>query len=186
MEGKMEKGHHTRKKVNLKIKQDFQIWLFIRIMGAILLTIGVASVLAYLYSRGVIDAEELRFKSEVRQLSDVMLPVLAAGSLTSVIAGLLLALFLPQKIAGPIYRVEQDLLQIGTGNLTKTITLRENDILKDLAASVNTAVADIADIVDDVKESGNVLETKIIEGKLEEINKAFEFHKSQLEKIITH
>ena len=185
MEGKIGEGFQKRKKVNLKIKQDFQIWLFLRIMGTILLTISIASVLAYLYSRGVIDAEVLSFKIEVRQLSEVMLPVLVAGSLTSLIAGLLLALFLPQKIAGPIYRIEQDILQVGTGNLTKTITLRKNDILKDFAASVNISVADIGNMVKDAKASGNVLETKIIEGKLDEINKAFEFHKNQLERIIT-
>ena len=154
-------------------------------MGIILLTIAITSILTYLYSRGVIDAEELSFKSKVRQLSEVMLPVLAAGSLTSIIAGLLLALFLPQKIAGPIYRIEQNMLQVGTGNLTKIITLRKDDILKDFAASVNTAVADIGNMVKDAKESGNILETKIIEGKLDEINKAFDFHKNQLERIIT-
>jgi methyl-accepting chemotaxis protein len=100
-------------------------------------------------------------------------------------SGLLLALFLPQKIAGPIYRIEQNMLQVGTGNLTKIITLRKDDILKDFAASVNTAVADIGNMVKDAKESCNVLETKIIEGKLDEINKAFDFHKNQLERIIT-
>jgi methyl-accepting chemotaxis protein len=185
MEGKEEQGFHKRKKINLKIKQDFQIWLLVRIMGTILLTIIIASVLAYLYSKGVVDAEHLSFKSDTRKIGEVMLPILVAGSLTSIIAGLLLALFLPQKIAGPIYRIEQDLLQVGTGDLTKTITLRSADILKDFAESVNTAVTDIGNMVKDAKESGKALETKIIEGKLDEINKAFEFHKNQIERLTT-
>jgi len=182
---KVGEGLHKRKKVNLKIKQDFQIWLFIRIMGTILLTILIAAILAYLYSRGVVDAEYLSFKSEIRNVSEVMLPVLLAGSLTSIIAGLLLALFLPQKIAGPIYRIEQDMQQVGSGDLTKIISLRKNDILKDFAASINRAMADIGIMINDAKDSGNVLETKIVEGKLDEINKAFEFHKNQLERITT-
>lgn len=125
MEGKVGQGFHKRKKINLKIKRDFQIWLLVRIMGTILLTIVIASVLAYLYSKGVVDAEQLSFKSDTRKIGEVMLPILVAASLTSIIAGLLLALFLPQKIAGPIYRIEQDLLQVGTGDLTKTITLKK-------------------------------------------------------------
>lgn len=186
MEGTVGQGVYKRKKVNLKIKQDFQIWLFMRIMGTILLTIGIASILAYLYSRGVVDAEQLSFKSEIRPLSEVMLPVLIAGSLTSIIAGLLLALFLPQKIAGPIYRIEQDIMHVGKGDLTRNINLRDNDILKDFAITVNTAVADIGNMIKDVKISGKELEIKIIEGKLDEINTALEFHKEKIDRLTTN
>ena len=185
MEGKVGQGLHKRKKINLKIKQDFQIWLLVRIMGTILLTIVIASVLAYLYSKGVVDAEQLSFKSDTRKIGEVMLPILVAGSLTSIIAGLLLALFLPQKIAGPIYRIEQDLLQVGTGDLTKTITLRSADILKDFAESANTTVDEFGNIMKDIKKSGNELETKIIAGNIDETKKAFELHKKLLERIIT-
>ena len=185
MEEKMGKGFHKRKKVNFKIKQDFQIWLLVRIIGTILLTISVASVLSYLYSKGVVDADQLSFKQDIRTTAEVMFPVLIAASLTSIIAGLLLALFLPQKIAGPIYRIEQDLMQIKTADFTKTINLRDNDILKDFAESANAAVDDIGNMMKDIKKSGNELEAIINEGKLDETRKAFEFHKKQLERIIT-
>jgi methyl-accepting chemotaxis protein len=154
-------------------------------MGIFMLTIVVASGILYIYARGVVDAEYLSLQPHVRSVSEVLLPILLAISLSVIIAGLLLTLFLPQKIAGPIYRIEQDLLQIRTGDLTKTINVRCYDILKDLATSVNMAVADIGNMVKDVKETGNVLETKIIEGKPNEIKKAFELHKKQLERIIT-
>ena len=185
MDKKEEKAFYKRKKINLKVKQDLQIWLLIRIMGTSLLTIIVAGVLLYLYSRGVVDAEYLSFKPDVRRVSEVLLPVLIAASLTSIVAGLLMALFLPQKIAGPIFRIEQDLMQIRTGDLTKTVNLRYADILKELAQSVNMTVDDIGNMIKDVKESGNILETKIIAGETDEIKKAFELHKKQLDRIIT-
>ena len=78
----------------------------------------VASIILYLYSKGIVDTEYLSYKTDVRKVSEVLLPVLIAASLTSVVAGLVLALFLPQKIAGPIFRIEQDLLEIGKGDLT--------------------------------------------------------------------
>ena len=101
MEKKDSKVFHKRKKLNLKVKQDFQIWLLVRIMGTSMVTIIVASILLYLYSKGVVDAEYLSFKTDVRRVSEVLLPVLIAASLTSIVCGLLIALFLPQKIAAP-------------------------------------------------------------------------------------
>jgi len=180
-----QNGFYKRKKLNIKIKQDFQIWFLVRIMGTSLLTIMIASVLLYLYSRGVVDAEYLSFKTDIRKVSEVLLPVLVATSLTSIICGLLIALFLPQKIAGPLYRIEQDMLQIRTGNLTKTINLRSADILQDFSESINMTIGDIGNIVKDIKESGNVLETKINEGESVEIKKVFDLHKEQLERFKT-
>ena len=180
-----QKTFYKRKKLNLKVKQDFQIWLLVRIMGTSLLTIIIASVLLYLYSRGVVDAEYLSFKTDIRKVSEVLLPVLIAASLTSIICGLLIALFLPQKIAGPLFRIEQDMLQVSEGDLTKSITLRYADILKEHSETINMTVGNIGNMVKDVKESGNVLETKIAEGGTDEIKKAFELHKEQLERIKT-
>ena len=185
MAEKEKKVFHKRKKLNLKVKQDFQIWLLVRIMGTSLITIIVASVLLYLYSRGVVDTEYLSFKTDVRRVSEVLLPVLIAASLTSIVCGLVIALFLPQKIAGPIFRIEQDMLQISEGDLTKSITLRSADVLKEFSETINMAVGNIGNMVKDVKESGNALETKIAEGGTDEIKKAFELHKEQLERIKT-
>ena len=180
-----KKVFYKRKKINLKVKQDFQIWLLLRIMGTVLLTIVMASILLYLYAKGIVDAEYLSFKPDVRKVSEVLLPVLIAASLTSIVAGLLLALFLPQKIAGPIFRIEQDLLEIRTGDLTKTVNLRYADILKELAKSVNMTVGDIGHMVKDIQESGNTLGTKILAGEADEIKRAFDLHRKQLERIKT-
>jgi len=185
MTAKEKKIFHKRKKLNLKVKQDLQIWLLLRIMGTTLLAIAVASFILYFYALTVIDTDYLRFTPDARQISDVLLPVILAASLTSIVAGLLLALFLPQKIAGPIHRIEQDLLEVRTGDLTKSVTLRYADILKDLAQSINMTVHDFRNMVNDVKESSNTLEAKIIEGDAEEIKKALADHKKSLDSIIS-
>ena len=96
-----------------------------------------------------------------------------------------MALFLPQKIAGPIFRIEQDLLLVTEGDLTKTVHLRSGDILTELSESINTAVRNVGNIVQDAQESGKILEMKIIEGDTGEIKKAFELHKKHLECIKT-
>ena len=154
-------------------------------MGTSMVTIIIASILLYLYSKGVVDAEYLSFKTDVRRVSEVLLPVLIAASLTSIVCGLLIALFLPQKIAGPLFRIEQDMLRVSKGDLTKSITLRCADILKEHSETINMAVGNIGNMVKDVKESGNALETKIAESGTDEIKEAFELHKEQLERIKT-
>ncbi len=44
-----------------------------------MVTIIVASILLYLYSKGVVDAEYLSFKTDVRRVSEVLLPVLISS-----------------------------------------------------------------------------------------------------------
>jgi methyl-accepting chemotaxis protein len=99
--------------------------------------------------------------------------------------GLLLVLFIPFRIVGPLYRVEQDLKQIGLGNLDKSIRLRSGDILKEHAEAVNTAMDGLGSIVKDIKKSGSSLETRIRETNPEEIRSAWESHKKQLDRLIT-
>jgi methyl-accepting chemotaxis protein len=180
-----KKVFHKRKKLNLKVKQDFQAWLLIRIMGAILISIGVASIIIYFYSRTVVDADFLSHALKVRRISEVLLPVLLSASLTSLVAGLLIALFLPQKIAGPIFRVEQDLQQIREGDLTKKITLRYGDILKELAEHVNITVADIRHMLQEVKEVQADLEQMLSDNSSAEVAKALEKQKQCLERFKT-
>lgn len=185
MTEKENKIFHKRKKLNLKVKQGFQIWLLIRIMGTVLLTIALATFILYYYSASVVDSDYLSHALKVRKLSEILLPVLLAASLTSIIAGLLLALFLPQKIAGPIYRIEQDMLQIRTGDLTKVINLRHADVLKEFAESVNITVQDIRNTVKDIKKTNSDLEEKITIGDIAEISEAFKKQTHQLHKFIT-
>jgi methyl-accepting chemotaxis protein len=176
-----EKKFYKRKKLNLKVKQDFQIWLLTRILGTVLLTIGVSTVLLYLYAQGKITADFLNTKT----LSEIILPFLLVSSLTSIVAGMLLALFLPQKIAGPIFRIEQDLQEVREGDLTKKIQLRSHDILKELAEHVDTTVADFRYLFRDIKEVQANLEVKLSDIESEEIKGLLDQQKNNLDKFKT-
>ncbi|MFC1590500.1 HAMP domain-containing protein [Candidatus Omnitrophota bacterium] len=49
----------------------------------------------------------------------------------------LIGLFLSHRIAGPLFRIERSLGEIGKGDYTKRIVLRKKDELKSLAESIN-------------------------------------------------
>lgn len=179
------KDWQKRKRINFEVKAAFQAWILVRILAVSMLTIIIAAGLSYLHARNVVEAEFLKFQASTTTVSEVFWPVFAAAALTSVIAGLMLALLLPKRIAGPIYRVEQDMKQIYTGDLTKTIRLRPYDILTELADTVNQVVGQIAQMVREVKESSRILENKIHEGSTEEAQMALKHLKEQLDRLNT-
>jgi methyl-accepting chemotaxis protein len=134
-----------RKKLNLKVKTRFQIWLLFRVFGSVLLSSIVAGIILYYYSHQEIGENFFNAHLEIRRVSDLLIPVLIAGSFASLVTGSLLALFIPQKIAGPIFRMEEDLKEIQAGNLKKRIRLRKEDPLQELAATINTTIAFLLD-----------------------------------------
>src|SRR6056297_4363666 len=150
---------YKRKKLNLTVKREFQIWLLLRIIGVIVISTLVAVVILYFYSRQEISASFYSAHIQIRRVSDLLLPVIAAGAFISLLSGIVLALFLPQKIAGPIFRIQKGLETIGTGDLTEHIVLRRNSTFKDLAEAVNTTTANLRVRVDEVKENQEALDS---------------------------
>jgi len=87
---------------------------------------------------------------------DGIAPVLI-GVNSLVLAALVLltfivALLASHKIGGPLFRIEKALAAISKGDLTEKITLRQDDKLKQLAASVNTMTQSLHHKVGQVKQ----------------------------------
>ena len=115
-----KKTFQKRKKLNLKVKQDFQMWLLLRIMGTVLVTITLASIILYFYSANIIQSDYLSHALKIRKLSEILLPVLLAASLTSIVAGLLLALFhAPENCRTQSLELSRICWRSGQADLTK-------------------------------------------------------------------
>ena len=162
------KKQFKRKKLNLSVKREFQMWLLVRIIGVICVSSLVAVLVLYLYSRQEISSTFYSAHIQLRRVSDLLFPVIAAGAFVSLLSGVALAIFLPQKIAGPIYRIQKGLETIGSGDLTEHIVLRKRSIFKDLAAAVNDTTANLRDRVEAVKEIQRELDGIISELKDDE------------------
>jgi methyl-accepting chemotaxis protein len=71
------------------------------------------------------------------------------------VATIVVTLFVSHKIAGPIFRFEKELKEIGQGDLTKKIMPRKKDQITDLADCLNSMVFSlrqkVLDIQTDVK-----------------------------------
>ncbi|MEJ2200993.1 MAG: methyl-accepting chemotaxis protein [Desulfuromonadaceae bacterium] len=175
----------NRKKLNLAVKKEFQRWLMFQVLLAVALSAVVAAVILYFYARHEVVGSFFDAHVKIRRVSDLLLPVVMAGSLVSLGCGMLLALFLPQKIAGPLYRIETDLKTVSEGDLTVHIRLRQKDILKDFAAGVDQTVVALRGRVQEVKTGQEQLEQALSAGQKDEIEKCIAAQKDRLNQLRT-
>lgn len=132
-----------RRRLNLNVKSDFQRWLLWRILGIIALSALLAGAILYLYARQETASNFYSAHLQLRRVSDLLLPVILAGTSVSLISGVVLALFLPQKIAGPLFNLERTLGHVRQGALNQHMQLRKHDCLQDMAKQVNLTLATI-------------------------------------------
>ena len=99
-----------------------------------------------------------------------------------------LRVFFPHAIAGPLHKIERELVDIGKGDLRKEIRIRKGDELKDLANSVNIMVRELRDdikaISDISVEIGELVARARDESPNEAINK-IEVANASLQEAIT-
>lgn len=171
---------YQRKKLNLSVKHKFQMWLLIRIFGTVILSSIIAAVILYFYSRHEISGNFYSAHIQLRRVSDLLMPVIAAGSIVSLTAGMVLALFLPQKIAGPLFHIEKSLRQLGTGNLQVRIKLRRNDTLEEFAEIANTSISDLHERMQAVMNAHETLEKVLADNEDPEVAKSLIQQKTAL------
>jgi len=123
------------------IKKDYQFKFILRFCILVLAGGFISTGLLFLFSRGTLTSTFDQSRLVVKSTAFAILPSLL---LTNVITLILIALatigvvlFLSHKIAGPMFRFESDLKQIGKGDLTTTIRLREKDQITEMADSLN-------------------------------------------------
>ena len=174
-----------RKKLNLDVKKEFQRWMLMQVLIAVGISAVVAAVILYFYARQEVVGSFFDAHIKLRRVSDLLLPVVLSGSVVSLISGAALALFLPQKIAGPLYRVEMGLKSVEEGDLSITVKLRENDTLKDFAGRVDETITTLRSRVRDLKTKQDGLEQAISGGQKEEIAKCLAAQREILDRIKT-
>lgn len=154
---------NKRKKLNLNVMNGFQKWLYYRILATIAISSTIGAIILYIYARYEMGSSFYDASIKIIRVSDLLFPVAVAGALVSLISGALIALFLPQKIAGPLYRFEKTLKAVQDGDLTVAITLRSNDILRDFEATVNNMIKSLRLKALKVKEAHEQTERALAE-----------------------
>ncbi|MBI5599454.1 MAG: methyl-accepting chemotaxis protein [Deltaproteobacteria bacterium] len=158
-------GSRKRKKVFIKkrFQADFSVKFLILIVIESLLGIGLFSYL----SRDTMITGWSGSELVMLRTGDYFLPTLFLANLAIIgvtaVSGFIFLLYASHKIAGPLYRFEKSLEDIGAGDLTLRLNLRSRDQLTELAGKVNEFTSRMDNAVSSIQSDEEELERLLLE-----------------------
>jgi len=164
MEKTMPQKPTRIKRRQFYIKKDYQFNFILKfcllVFGGALVSMG----LLFLFSKGTLTFSFEHSKLVVKDTAFAILPAIILTNIITLVmvtlATIVVVLFISHKIAGPMFRFEQDVKEIGQGNLTKVVRIRHKDQLKDFTDSLNHMTSSLhAKVLETRKEVEQVLES---------------------------
>jgi methyl-accepting chemotaxis protein len=129
-----------RKILNLSVERPLQIRLIMKILLISFLSILIVGGGFYFYTDQKIGSTYQMAHIKMSTFRDYLFPVILVFVAIAAFITSLLAIFLPGRIAGPIYRTKKEMKRLGEGDLRASLAFRPGDELKDLATSFNLMV----------------------------------------------
>ena len=130
-----------RRRLNYSIKRKVQLRLFFKVLSVVFLGLVLSSAIFFYLSNQEVGETYRHFHIQARNFLDFLLPGIVIAFLVGLVVAVVIALFFPHKIAGPLYRIERDLKdKIGEGELNVKFTVRDGDEMGELAEALNAMV----------------------------------------------
>ena len=133
------------------IKKDYQLKFMLKFCLIILAGSLMSTGILLLFSQGTLTSSFEHSRLVVKNTAIAIMPAVILTNIITLIlisiAAVVVVLFISHKIAGPMFRFEADLKEIGQGNLSKTIRLREKDQFTSMAESLNLMTKGLRDRV---------------------------------------
>jgi methyl-accepting chemotaxis protein len=164
------------------LSRSIQPRLLLGFAVLVFILVVIAGGLFYVLANRELSAEYYKAHSTLRYVMQNLLPWLLLVNLAGILVALFLAVFYTHRIAGPAYRIQQDLKKVGQGILTTRVRTRRRDQLKDLESEINRVTGELEQSVIQVK--GSLLK---LEGNLADLERAAstgEVTQSQLEQLV--
>lgn len=140
---------------NYFINRDFQVRFTIKFLIVIVIEAILAIGLFLYLSRGTLTTGFIGSDFRIARTSEFFLPTLLVSNLIIIgitaIIGIAVMVYLSHRIAGPLYRFEKILTDIGRGDLTQRFKLRDNDQLSELSESITELTTTMDKRISDIK-----------------------------------
>lgn len=158
---------NRRSIVNFSVKREMQVKLFANCMLVSAVSIAIMGGLFYYYSSREIGSSYKQFHVEAKNFLDYLLPAVIGAIALGSAASFLIAVFFPHKIAGPVYRIEEDLKKyLAEGDLTAQFKLRNGDQMVELAETLNKTVDNLKTHMAKIKEPLEKLDSLLVQDNI--------------------
>ena len=156
----------TYKRRNYFVKKDFQTRFILKFSFITLIGVGISTILLFILSRDTLTSSSRSSRLTIENTGIAILPNIIFSNLITLalisLAAIAVTLFVSHKIAGPLFRLEKEVEEIGEGNLTRKVMFREKDQITALAdgltqmtASLNKRVLEVRTGVERLIESAS-------------------------------
>jgi len=147
----MTQHNDAYKRKKYFIKRGFQFGFILKFCILLLIGVVISTGLLFFFSQGTLTSSFKHSRLVIMNTGMAILPAAIYTNLITLglitIATIIITLIVSHKIAGPMFRFEKDLKEVGEGNLTKTISLRSKDQFTKMAESLNIMTANLHDKV---------------------------------------
>jgi len=133
------------------VKKDYQLKFILKFCLILFAGSIISTGVLFLFSQGTLTSSFEHSRLVIKNTGIAIMPAVILTNIITLIlisiAAVVVVLFVSHKIAGPMFRFEKDLKEIGEGNLTETIALRDKDQFTKMAESLNIMTASLHDKV---------------------------------------
>ena len=144
-----------RRYIVQKFQTKYAIGLALFIFLYSLIPFGLAFLIPYigpavkLFS-AIPPEEQARAAAQILALSHIAIPAL----MVLVIGTAIYSIYMTHRIAGPIYRFQKIVKDVGQGNLTHRIRFRKGDDMHELADVTNQALSSLDQALTEIRSRG--------------------------------
>lgn len=151
----MSQSKHPYRRRQYFIKKEFQSKFIMKFCLIILVGVLISTGLLLLFSHGTLTSSFHQSRLIIKNTAIAILPAVIYTNLITLglitLAAIVVILFVSHKIAGPMFRFEKEIKEIGLGDLTKTIRLRKKDQITEIAEDLNKMTASLHEKVVDIQ-----------------------------------
>lgn len=161
---------NRRSIINFSVKRKMQIRLLIKILGIILIGVGIMATVFYFFSNREINSSYRQFHIHANNFLELLRPTVFLSIVLALLASIAITIFLPIKIAGPLFRIERDIKEkVANGDLTVRFNLRNGDEVGELADAVNTCLENLGQKIETTQKLADDLESHLSGNESDEI-----------------
>jgi nitrogen fixation/metabolism regulation signal transduction histidine kinase len=162
----MEQNFKNRRK-NYFIKKKFQRDFILKFCGLVAAGSVISGAIIFMMSKSTLTTAFENSRLVIKSTADFIMPAVCLSSAVVLIlvglATIMITLFTSHKIAGPLYRMEQDVKEVTRGDLKTKFNLRYGDELKGMAESLEAMARSLQSRITALKDALNKSDTPAAE-----------------------